>query len=489
MQRIAAFALLFIFLISACAPGYPTPVIPSPDPVQPASTPQPEPLPSSVSGGGYPPVVFEAQDTLSKQLKITPEKIQVAGVEAVEWPDACLGLSEPDELCAQVITSGYRILLQIDLVQYEFHSNTDGTVLRQVSEVKPESPGKQALPALTWESHDCGQLSVTLDAVFYGKCGETLAAAPTLVPASAEKVTPWLQRFAAFEAETPAGIMSFHGFGPDVATPAEQRMMAEWAQLTFDAAQSGRTGAAWGLAFSYHREGGIAGFCDDVAVYLAGYADVTGCKGQSATVPLTASQLQKIYRWYDSYSQIDYSYTDPAVADAMTIVLNMPGLGDSQADEETVRTITEFAADLIAQVSFQQSANPAVLASAHGATSDFLTALFTGDYILGAKLYGGDTSILSDWNPDIQNDLPAWLERGCTQNGLNCLPARSLTYRGPDAEGALQFLVEYNNKDGTLFQRGPCCGEETGPITTSFLMRARQQGDMWQVLDLPPYIP
>jgi hypothetical protein len=126
---------------------------------------------------------------------------------------------------------------------------------------------------------------------------------------------------------------------------------------------------------------------------------------------------------------------------------------------------------------------------AQSALLQFSQALNRGDYITGAKLYGGDTQILQDWNPDIQNDLPAWLERACTQNGLVCLLPRSLTYTGLDEDGNLQFLVEYNNPDGSLFRQGPCCGEETGPVFTSFLVRAKKQDDLWLVLDLPPYVP
>ena len=352
----------------------------------------------------------------------------------------------------------------------------------------PTSSGESG-PGLVWESPSCEQLSVTLDTAFYGRCGESLVSSPAVTPASVEKVTQWVNEYAAFEAETPVGQVSFHGSGPNVATPAEQRMMAEWAQLTYAVAQSGRTGAAWGLAFAYNRSGGFAGFCDDVGVYLAGYASVSTCSGLNATVPLTASQLQQVYDWYDHYGQIDYHYSDPAVADAMSITLIMSGQGDTPADEETVRVITEFATDLLAQASFQQRADPSTLKEAEGVIFDFLTALNAGNYILAANLYGGDTSLLAGWNPDIVNDLPAWLELGCTQNGLNCLRPRSITYRGPDSEGALQFFVEYNNPDGTLFQQGPCCGEESGAVNTRFLVRAVQQGDQWQVLDLPPYMP
>ena len=489
MKQILILTMSFAFLISACTPDYSTPIMPTQAPVLHTPAAQPAESPTPVSGAGYSAALSAAQKILSEKLSVPVEQIQVDKVEPVEWSDSCLDLAGTDEMCAEVITPGYRILLRVDLFQYEFHTNADGSSIRQVPSVELGAEGEESRAALTWQDASCDQLRITPEAVFYGRCDESLVASPAVMPSSVEKITQWTQTYAAFEADTPAGKISFHGSGPDVAASSEQRMMAEWAQLTFSIAQSGRTGAAWGMAFAYHREGGIAGFCDDVVVYLAGYAYASNCKGTDALINLTASQLQQVYYWFDGYRLIDYSYTDPAVADAMTIALAMPGKGNKPADEETIRAMTEFAADLFVQASVQQGADPSALKSARGAISDFFAALNSGDYILAAKLYGGDTSILEDWNPDITNDLPAWLERGCTQNGLMCLLPRSLTYHGPDADGALQFLVEYNNPDGTLFQQGPCCGDESGPVNTSFLVRAKQQDDLWLVLDLPPYVP
>ena len=480
MKRFFVPVMLFAILLSACAPVASTPVIPTGLPAV-SNTP--------ATGGGVSQAVFEAQKALSAQLDIPIEQIQVSSTELVDWPDSCLGLPAADEMCAEVITPGYRIILRVNLLQYEFHSTADGSSLRLASGVAPGDSGEESRPMLAWESPDCAQFSVTLDAAFYGFCGESLVLSSAVTPTSVEKAMQWGQKYAAFEAETPAGRVSFNGNGPNVATPAEQRMMAEWAQLTFSIAQSGRTGAAWGLAFAYNRSGGIAGFCDDVGVYLAGYAQLSTCNGLNATIPLTATQLQQVYRWYDTYRQIDYQHSDAAVADAMSITLVMPGQGNILADEEVGRVMTEFSADLLAQGSFERAADQTALKAAEGTIFDFLTALSDGNYTLAAKIYAGDTSLLAGWNPDIVGNLPAWLERGCVQNGLNCLFPRSITYRGPDAEGSLQFFVEYDYPDGRIFQQGPCCGDESGVVSSSFLVRAAQQGDLWLVLDLPPYMP
>lgn len=44
----------------------------------------------------------------------TAEEIEVVSVSPMEWPDACLGLPEAGEVCAQVITPGYVVTLDLD---------------------------------------------------------------------------------------------------------------------------------------------------------------------------------------------------------------------------------------------------------------------------------------------------------------------------------------------------------------------------------------
>ena len=47
-------------------------------------------------------------------------------VERTEWPDSCLGLARLDEVCAQVITPGYRIVVRINGKQLEYHTDLNG---------------------------------------------------------------------------------------------------------------------------------------------------------------------------------------------------------------------------------------------------------------------------------------------------------------------------------------------------------------------------
>lgn len=50
-----------------------------------------------------------------------------------EWSNACLGLATQDELCAQVITSGFEVTVQVSTTgeQFKYRTNSSGSVLRE----------------------------------------------------------------------------------------------------------------------------------------------------------------------------------------------------------------------------------------------------------------------------------------------------------------------------------------------------------------------
>ena len=48
-----------------------------------------------------------------------------------QWPDACLGLPSAEEMCAQVITSGWEVTLEAAGEHATFRTNSDGSVIRR----------------------------------------------------------------------------------------------------------------------------------------------------------------------------------------------------------------------------------------------------------------------------------------------------------------------------------------------------------------------
>lgn len=62
---------------------------------------------------------------------IHPDKIIVVSSEKAEWPDRCLGLPQSDEICAQMVVPGYRVVLDADGEIMTFRTNTDGSSIRR----------------------------------------------------------------------------------------------------------------------------------------------------------------------------------------------------------------------------------------------------------------------------------------------------------------------------------------------------------------------
>lgn len=80
--------------------------------------------------GGMPlPAADAAVKDLAATRMIPVEQITVISAERVDWPNACLGVTQADQLCAEVLTPGYRIILRIGSEQVEYHTDEFGTVL------------------------------------------------------------------------------------------------------------------------------------------------------------------------------------------------------------------------------------------------------------------------------------------------------------------------------------------------------------------------
>ncbi len=67
---------------------------------------------------------------LAEQLGIEPSAITPLEATAENWSDACLGLPTEFELCAQVVTPGYRFVVQADGETYEIRTNDNASVIR-----------------------------------------------------------------------------------------------------------------------------------------------------------------------------------------------------------------------------------------------------------------------------------------------------------------------------------------------------------------------
>ncbi|HEY3341257.1 MAG TPA: hypothetical protein VGK81_04525, partial [Anaerolineae bacterium] len=149
--------------------------------------------------------------------------------------------------------------------------NVDGSNVRQLAqgdiltlEQTEYAPATQPTQtgSLTWrqEAGSCQVAQFDQQSIQYGPCDGTQASASYPEAWDSRAFNHFVQTYKSFSAKTVAGTIVFTGSGTITASPAEQRMVAEFARLAVSKATGGS--AVSEDALSWHREGGIVGFCD-----------------------------------------------------------------------------------------------------------------------------------------------------------------------------------------------------------------------------------
>jgi len=145
--RYLSILLMLILTLAACGPrpqstpeGQADPGTPAQPPVNATSAPAParptpaesalpQPQISLISPVVTPmanPVAPAAVAYLAAELGISSENVTILVSEAVQWPDASLGCSQPGMIYAPVLIPGYRFLLQAEEKEYEVHTDQTG---------------------------------------------------------------------------------------------------------------------------------------------------------------------------------------------------------------------------------------------------------------------------------------------------------------------------------------------------------------------------
>jgi hypothetical protein len=131
--------LTWLALLSACVPIFKATPLPSeiasPMPTLTPRTPSPTlaflstptPLPTPRDDL---PSVEAARLKLAQQLGVDAGALILREVTDQEWNDACLGLAQPGEMCAQVIVPGYLVVFEVDGRSYDIRTDINGTIVR-----------------------------------------------------------------------------------------------------------------------------------------------------------------------------------------------------------------------------------------------------------------------------------------------------------------------------------------------------------------------
>ena len=279
---------------------------------------------------------------LAARLNLPPEAVNILGVTAVDWGDACLGIHPPDQMCAQVITPGYRIELAAGDNIYVYHTNSSGNqaILAEAPELKPG-------PSLiTWSdlNDHTSPVFLSREGILVGYIGGQQILSPYKNSTRLAELELWVHNYRSFSAETTSGSISLVGEGLKDPTVAEQRSMAEWAKAV--TAESQPSASTRPPALTWRREGGIAGYCDELEITFSGLVKATSCRVQPAEdlQLLNPEELATFYSFLDRLAAMQISSGDENVADGIQIELTFNGSGQEQPSRDDELLLLEFAA-------------------------------------------------------------------------------------------------------------------------------------------------
>jgi len=124
---------------------------------------------------------------------------------------------------------------------------------------------------------------------------------------------------------------------------------AQGRQYEYRTNQDGSIARPATVALTWQREGGIAGFCDDLIVYASGEAHAIGCKASdgiaadSLQTVLSEAEVNQFNEWLATFGTVTVRYEDPAVADQMKVTLRLYGVGNHQPTEAEQQEMITFA--------------------------------------------------------------------------------------------------------------------------------------------------
>ncbi len=87
--------------------------------------------PEGVGMAALPEAAVRARERAAVDLGLELGLVRIVSAEQVQWPDACLGVPDPAELCAPQATPGYRVTVETNDTQYVYHTDETGQNIRR----------------------------------------------------------------------------------------------------------------------------------------------------------------------------------------------------------------------------------------------------------------------------------------------------------------------------------------------------------------------
>src|SRR5919198_6050757 len=134
MRRVLFVFMLLMLALSACGPV--TAATEEPSTVVVEDEPTPTHIPVDLT-----PAQRAALNALMEQLNLSADKIKLVSSKAVTWPNGCLGIVRMGVMCTQNQVPGFKIVLEANGQQYEFHTNQDGSTVLPAEGAQDASAG------------------------------------------------------------------------------------------------------------------------------------------------------------------------------------------------------------------------------------------------------------------------------------------------------------------------------------------------------------
>jgi hypothetical protein len=258
---------------------------------------------------------------LAKGLGIPESQISVVSSEAVVWPNGCMGVQRLGVMCTMNQVPGFRITLEANHVAYEVHTNRDGSI------VAPEQPA----PAPT-----------AAEKVAVHQLASNLGIADSAVKVVSTAMVEWPDSCLGVAQQ---GVMCAQMVTPGYLVTLE----ADGRQYDYHTNGDASEVMPGSLAMDWAQNGGIAGLCQNVTVYLSGEIYGQDCHpgGDSRMGVLTAAQRTQLYAWYDKLANTTIDLSDPkGAADAMTRTADLFSSGPQPATDADKKAIFDFGQSL-----------------------------------------------------------------------------------------------------------------------------------------------
>ena len=278
----------------------------------------PTPLPTATHiAVDLTPAQKAAVASVAQSLGAASQDITIKSTESVTWPDGCMGVRTIGLLCTKNQVPGFRIVVSAGGKDYEVHTNQDGSAVAPEQAVQAGGPAEQVAIRQLANNLGIPDIQVTV-------------ASSTLIewPDSCLGVTQ--QGVMCAQVVTPGYLLVLDAAGNQFEYHTNQD-----ASVIFPAT----------LGLTWSQQGGIAGLCQNVDVYLSGEVFGLDCKpgGDGRMAVLTADQRSQLQQWADKFGSVSVDISDPkGVADGMTRQANLLGSGSGKPSKADERAIFDF---------------------------------------------------------------------------------------------------------------------------------------------------